>query len=52
MQIISAISGGITDLSFDAAGYAWQILNCVLTASYSVCDLAHVRVLYNIRLAL
>lgn len=36
LMIISAISGGITDLSFDAAGYAWQILNCVLTASYSL----------------
>lgn len=37
LQIISAISGGITDLSFDATGYAWQTVNCVLTASYSVC---------------
>lgn len=37
LQIISAISAGITDLSFDATGYAWQSLNCVLTASYSVC---------------
>lgn len=37
LQIISAISGGITDLSFDAVGYTWQIVNCVLTASYSVC---------------
>jgi hypothetical protein len=36
VQIISAISGGITDLSFHAVGYAWQILNCFLTASYSV----------------
>ncbi|KAK6935747.1 Sugar phosphate transporter domain [Dillenia turbinata] len=36
LMIISALSGGITDLSFDAAGYAWQILNCVLTASYSL----------------
>lgn len=38
LQIISAISGGITDLSFDSVGYAWQFLNCVLTASYSVCS--------------
>ena len=37
LQIISAISGGVTDLSFDSRGYAWQIMNCVLTASYSVC---------------
>ncbi|XP_004500240.2 GDP-mannose transporter GONST2 [Cicer arietinum] len=36
VMIISAISGGITDLSFDAVGYAWQIMNCVLTASYSL----------------
>ncbi|CAH2042015.1 unnamed protein product [Thlaspi arvense] len=35
MNIISAISGGITDLSFHAVGYAWQIVNCFLTASYS-----------------
>ncbi|KAI5675023.1 hypothetical protein M9H77_05973 [Catharanthus roseus] len=36
LMIISAISGGITDLAFDATGYAWQILNCILTASYSL----------------
>ncbi|KAJ8765321.1 hypothetical protein K2173_012018 [Erythroxylum novogranatense] len=36
LMIISAISGGITDLSFHAIGYAWQILNCFLTASYSL----------------
>ncbi|XP_062172027.1 GDP-mannose transporter GONST2-like [Alnus glutinosa] len=36
LMIISAVTGGITDLSFDAVGYAWQILNCVLTASYSL----------------
>lgn len=36
LQIISAITGGITDLSFNATGYAWQTLNCFLTASYSV----------------
>ncbi|KAJ0040482.1 hypothetical protein Pint_27297 [Pistacia integerrima] len=34
--IISAISGGITDLSFHAIGYTWQIINCFLTASYSL----------------
>ncbi|KAI9083480.1 hypothetical protein K1719_034422 [Acacia pycnantha] len=34
--IISAISGGITDHSFHAIGYAWQSVNCFLTASYSV----------------
>ncbi|XP_074565389.1 GDP-mannose transporter GONST1-like isoform X1 [Curcuma longa] len=36
LMIVSAISGGITDLSFNAIGYAWQILNCFLTASYSL----------------
>ncbi|XP_012067891.1 GDP-mannose transporter GONST2 isoform X2 [Jatropha curcas] len=36
LMIISAISGGITDLSFDSMGYAWQIMNCILTASYSL----------------
>jgi GDP-mannose transporter len=36
LMIISAVSGGITDLSFNAVGYAWQIANCFLTASYSV----------------
>ncbi|CAL0301702.1 unnamed protein product [Lupinus luteus] len=36
LMIISAVSGGITDLSFDAVGYGWQISNCVLTATYSL----------------
>ncbi|KAG5515135.1 hypothetical protein RHGRI_036243 [Rhododendron griersonianum] len=36
LMIISAVSGGITDLSFDAVGYAWQIINCILTAGYSL----------------
>ncbi|RDX87289.1 GDP-mannose transporter GONST1 [Mucuna pruriens] len=36
LMIISAITGGITDLSFNAVGYAWQTLNCFLTASYSL----------------
>ncbi|XP_031263308.1 GDP-mannose transporter GONST1 isoform X1 [Pistacia vera] len=36
LMIISAISGGITDLSFHAIGYTWQIINCFLTASYSL----------------
>ncbi|KAJ6345261.1 hypothetical protein OIU78_008018 [Salix suchowensis] len=39
LMIISAISGGITDLSFDSMGYTWQIMNCFLTASYSPVDL-------------
>lgn len=36
LMIISAVSGGITDISFHAVGYAWQITNCFLTASYSL----------------
>eukprot|EP01018_Ginkgo_biloba_P034579 Gb_40369 [translate_table: standard] len=36
LMIISAVSGGVTDLSFHAVGYAWQILNCFLTAAYSL----------------
>ncbi|XP_027368639.1 GDP-mannose transporter GONST1 isoform X1 [Abrus precatorius] len=36
LMIISAITGGLTDLSFNAIGYAWQTLNCFLTASYSL----------------
>ncbi|KAL4296995.1 hypothetical protein GQ457_12G028120 [Hibiscus cannabinus] len=35
-KIISAVSGAITDLSFDATGYTCQILNCILTAGYSL----------------
>ncbi|CAA0826208.1 GDP-mannose transporter GONST1, partial [Striga hermonthica] len=36
LMIISAISGGFTDLAFHAVGYAWQFINCFLTASYSL----------------
>ncbi|KAG9457300.1 hypothetical protein H6P81_001808 [Aristolochia fimbriata] len=36
LMIVSAVSGGITDLSFHAIGYTWQIINCFLTASYSL----------------
>ncbi|GER39365.1 GDP-mannose transporter [Striga asiatica] len=36
LMIISAISGGFTDLAFHAVGYAWQFVNCFLTASYSL----------------
>ncbi|KAI9165951.1 hypothetical protein LWI28_023418 [Acer negundo] len=36
LMIISAISGGITDLSFHAIGYSWQLINCFLTAAYSL----------------
>ncbi|KAI4382427.1 hypothetical protein MLD38_008395 [Melastoma candidum] len=36
LMIISAVTGGFTDLSFNGVGYAWQLTNCVLTASYSL----------------
>lgn len=36
MMVISALTGGVTDLQFDPVGYTWQIMNCVLTASYSL----------------
>ncbi|KAL5644489.1 hypothetical protein ACJX0J_024933, partial [Zea mays] len=41
LMIISAVPGGITDLSFHAMGYIWQTLNCVLTVAYSL-TLRHV----------
>ncbi|XP_062192475.1 GDP-mannose transporter GONST1 [Phragmites australis] len=41
LMIISAAAGGVTDLSFHAVGYTWQIINCFLTASYSL-TLRHV----------
>ncbi|CAO2200280.1 unnamed protein product [Urochloa humidicola] len=41
LMIISAVAGGITDLSFHAVGYTWQTINCFLTASYSL-TLRHV----------
>nr|XP_024397509.1 GDP-mannose transporter GONST1-like isoform X2 [Physcomitrium patens] len=36
LMVTSAISGGITDLSFHAVGYAWQIVNCFCTSAYSL----------------
>ncbi|GLT81692.1 hypothetical protein SLE2022_001280 [Rubroshorea leprosula] len=36
MMMISAFSGGITDLQFNPMRYTWQIMNCVLTAMYSL----------------
>ena len=32
----SAICGAATDLSFNLGGYMWQIVNCALTAGYSL----------------
>lgn len=36
LMIASAVAGGYTDASFSAAGYAWQLANCVLTSAYSL----------------
>ncbi|XP_062214095.1 GDP-mannose transporter GONST1-like isoform X2 [Phragmites australis] len=36
LMIVSAVCGGITDISFHLVGYTWQILNCFLTAGYSL----------------
>ncbi|CAL4928166.1 unnamed protein product [Urochloa decumbens] len=36
LMIVSAVCGGVTDLSFHLIGYTWQILNCFLTAGYSL----------------
>ncbi|KAK9831369.1 hypothetical protein WJX81_006272 [Elliptochloris bilobata] len=33
---LSALAGGAFDLQFDAAGYAWQLLNCIFAAAYSL----------------
>lgn len=33
---LSAACGAITDINFNAAGYAWQLLNCFCTAGYSL----------------
>lgn len=32
----SAICGSLTDLAFDLEGYLWQLVNCIVTASYSL----------------
>mmetsp|Transcript_13811 Transcript_13811/g.37320 ORF Transcript_13811/g.37320 Transcript_13811/m.37320 type:complete len:411 (+) Transcript_13811:123-1355(+) len=36
LMIVSAVVGGWTDLRFSASGYAWQLVNCCLTAAYSL----------------
>lgn len=33
---LSSIAGGLTDLEFNMLGYAWQLLNCAVTAAYSL----------------
>ncbi len=35
-MIVSALLGGWTDAQFSLRGYAWQLVNCLLTAAYSL----------------
>ena len=36
LMTISAICGAFTDMEFNTSGYIWQLLNCGLTAGYSL----------------
>jgi len=36
LMSVSALCGAFTDLNFNGKGYAWQLLNCCLTAGYSL----------------
>lgn len=36
LMIVSASCGSFTDLAFSARGYSWQLINCAMTASYSL----------------
>jgi len=36
LMLLSALCGAATDLSFNAAGYIWQMVNCGFTAAYSL----------------
>ena len=33
---VSAICGSFTDLAFNLEGYLWQLVNCFVTATYSL----------------
>lgn len=35
-MILSALMGGWSDLTFTLSGYAWQLVNCLFTAAYSL----------------
>jgi hypothetical protein len=35
-MILSAVVGGMTDLTFSVLGYFWQAVNCAFTAAYSL----------------
>ncbi|KAL2608335.1 hypothetical protein R1flu_026908 [Riccia fluitans] len=36
VMVLSAVCGGITDLSFHGKGYTYQIINCFCTSAYSL----------------
>ncbi|KAL6744925.1 hypothetical protein V8C86DRAFT_3125725 [Haematococcus lacustris] len=36
LMVLSALFGGWTDLTFSVRGYAWQLVNCLFTAAYSL----------------
>lgn len=36
LMTLSALVGSATDLSFDAVGYSWQVVNCAFTAGYAL----------------
>lgn len=36
LMCVSALCGAFTDLAFNLEGYAWQLVNCLFTASYSL----------------
>ncbi|MEW5320423.1 MAG: hypothetical protein WDW38_011498 [Sanguina aurantia] len=36
LMVVSAALGALTDLKFSLAGYSWQIVNCMITAGYSL----------------
>ncbi|KAL3676010.1 hypothetical protein R1sor_025958 [Riccia sorocarpa] len=36
VMVLSAVSGGVTDLSFHGNGYLYQLINCFCTSAYSL----------------
>jgi GDP-mannose transporter len=36
LMLLSALCGAFTDLTFNATGYFWQLVNCAFTAAYSL----------------
>lgn len=41
IMLATAMGGAVSDAAFSAAGYSWQMLNCLLTAAYAL-YLSHV----------